>query len=78
MSEIIFQIMTHSMTLKAKHKNQIEREKKALLSCTKKKQEKKNTKMKEKLSTYQDLDGLLNSLEKNFWVISMIGARDVD
>lgn len=82
MSEIIFQIITHSTTLKAKHKNQRERkrEKKSTVIVYKEKARKKEHRMKSNRNerTYQDFDGLLNSLEKNFWVIALIGARDVD
>lgn len=54
MSEIIFEIITRSITLKAKQDG--EEEKKALLSCTKSKiEEKKN---KTRISIYIYISGL--------------------
>jgi hypothetical protein len=74
MSEIIFEIIARSITLKAKQE-----EGKALLSCTKSKIEEKERKTKQVfLYIYQDLDGLWKNLEKNFCVIVLIGVRDVD
>jgi hypothetical protein len=75
MSEIIFEIISRSITLKAK---QDEEEGKALLSCTKSKIKEKTKQNKTRISIYQDLDGLWKSLEKNFCVIVLMGVRDVD
>jgi hypothetical protein len=76
MSEIIFEIISRSITLKAKQ--QREEEGKALLSCTKSKIKEKTKKNKTRIFIYQDLDGLWKSLEKNFCVIVLMGVRDVD
>jgi hypothetical protein len=50
MSEIIFEVIAHLITLKAKQE-----EGKALLSCTKSKIKEKR---KTRISIYQDFDGL--------------------
>lgn len=82
MSEIIFEIIARSITLKATQEERRKKKRKALLSCTKKskinetKDEEKKTKTR--ISLYQDFDGLWKSLEKNFCVIVLIGVRDVD
>lgn len=81
MSEINFSdhySLNDSKSEKQKDQREREREKSTVIVYKRKKKKQENKKRNQRLSTYQDFDGLLNSLERNFWVIALIGVRDVD